>query len=152
MTTRAINNEVDQHTVDDAELAAGTVGIDKDYERALKGIRNDVEQIREIDQSLAVVSRETVDELINVLQLNNKVLRLENFAEGREILIYPKGLVLIRDIDGDIEPKPLVDLEPPFLYAILKQLIPKLKESLDDKKRADQNLLEELAKVRESLV
>lgn len=128
------------------------IGINEDYPRALKDIRNDVEQIHEIGQSLAVVSREIVDELIRVLQLNNRALRLENFTEGREIIIHPKGFVLIREKEGDIEPRLLIDLEPAFLHTILKRLIPKLKDSLDDRKRSDEGLLEKLIKIRDPLV
>jgi len=142
----------EQSSADDVLLAVGTMRIEEDYVKTLEGIKNDVEQIHEIDQSLTVVSRDIVDEMMKVLQLNNEVLQLENFTESKEVIIYPKGIILIRSIDGDIEPRTLVDLEPPLLYAVLKQLIPKLKESLDDKKRSNENLLAELTKTHESIV
>lgn len=98
------------------------------------------------------MSHEIVDELIRVLQLNNRTIQLESFAKGGKIIIHPKGFVLIRDKDGDIEPRLLVDLEPLLLHAILKRLIPKLKASLDDRKRSDESLLDELTKMRDFLV
>jgi len=151
LTTKVINNLDEQPSTEDSKSAIETAGINENYEKALKSIRNNAEQIREIDQSLAVASHEVVDELVKVLQLNNRILRLANL-EGMEVTVYPKGFAIIKDIDGNVEPKPLAELEPPFLYAVLKQLIPKLKESLDEKKHSNESLLEELTKTHESLV
>ena len=151
MSIEVITKTEEKSPVDNAQLAEA-IGIDENYVKALKGIINDVEQIREIGQSLAVVSREIVDELIRVLQLNNRTLRLENLAEDGEVVVHPKGFVLIRDEEGDIEPRLMIDLEPAFLQAILRQLIPKLKASLDDRKRSDEGLLGDLIKIRDPLV
>ena len=135
----------------DMRSAAEGMGMDKSDIEAIKDLRNDVEQIHEISQSLATVSHEIVDEIVKLLQLNNKPLLLEN-SEGKEIVVYPTGLIQIRDEDGDIGPRPLSDLEPFSLSSILKQLIPKLKTSLDNKKQLDEGLLENLIKIRDTLV
>lgn len=132
-------------------VAEESTAVNEDTLKALKKIRNNIEQIREIDQSQVAVSREIVNETMKIFQLNNRVIRLADF-DGREIVIHPKGFALILSKDGNMEPKQLNDLEPAFLHMILKQLIPKLKESLDERKKSDQNLLEDLIKIRESLV
>jgi len=140
----------------DVQHAVKDVGNEENYVKTLKGIMDDVEQIHEISQSLNAVSREIVEELIKVLQVNNKVLRLENFEGGKEVVVHPKGFVLIRDKirdkDENTEPRLLTDLEPPLLHAILKKLIPKLKASLDDRKQSKESLLEELIRIRDSFV
>ena len=147
-------------SVDELGLAAETTVKEK-YEGDIKSIRNDFEQISEINQSLSIVSHDIVEELTKILQLNGRVIRLENFDEDTEVDVYPKGLVIIRRekkieapaiVNEEVEPRPLADLEPPFLYAILRHLIPKLKESLDDRKRYGEKLLDELTRTRETLV
>jgi len=135
-----------------ARFTTETRETDEDCIKTLKEVANNVEQIREIDQSLSVVAREVVDELMKTLQLNNRTLRLESCVEDREVIIYPKGFVLTQDDDGNIEPKLLIDLEPALLYAILRKLIPELRDSLEEKKRTDEELLERLIKIRDPLV
>lgn len=137
---------------EEIQRAVENLETDEGYVKALKGIRNDIEQIHEIGQSLTVVSREIADELIKVLQLNNRPLKLEDFDEDRDIVVHPRGFVLIQDGEGDVEPRLLVDLEPALLHAVLRRLIPALKESLDKRKRKDEGLLEELIKTRDPLV
>lgn len=127
-------------------------GIDESCIKTLKDIGNDVEQIGEIRQSLNVISREIISEVTKVLQLNNRPLQLGNFTEGEEVDIHPNGFVLIRDEEGDIQIRLLTDLEPSLLHAILKRLIPKLKASLDERKQAGEDLLEDLIKVRDTLI
>jgi hypothetical protein len=117
---------------------------------ALKDIRNDAEQIREIGQSLTTVSREIVNDLTKVLRLSNRTLQLDDF-DSQEIVVHPDGFVLIKDKNGNIKPRTLIDLEPPFFHAILKQLLPKLKVSLDETKQSEEHMLEELSKIREHL-
>lgn len=151
MTTETIV-KTDMRFPADVQHAVKDVGNEENYVKTLKGIMDDVEQIHEISQSLNAVSREIVEELIKVLQVNNKVLRLENFEGGKEVVVHPKGFVLIRDKDENTEPRLLTDLEPPLLHAILKKLIPKLKASLDDRKQSKESLLEELIRIRDSFV
>ena len=76
---------------------------------------------------MTVVSHEIVEEIIKILQLNNKVIQLENFTEDIGVVVYQNGLIQIRNIDGNTELKLLANLEPFFLSNVLKQLIPKLK-------------------------
>jgi len=58
---------------------------------------------------------------------------------------------VIRDERGVIEPSLLTNLEPQVLHSILKKLILILKDHLDEKRRSDESLLEELIKVRDSV-
>jgi hypothetical protein len=117
---------------------------------ALRDIRNNTEQIREIGQSLATMSREIANGLTKVLKLSNRTLQLDDF-DGQEIDVHPDGFILIREKDGNVTPRPLVDLEPPFLHAIIKQLLPKLKVGLDEVKQEEEHMLDELSKVHENL-
>jgi hypothetical protein len=123
---------------------------DESHVDALRDIRNNIEQIREIGQSLTTVSREIANELTKVLKMSNRTLQLDDF-DSQEIVVHPDGFVLMKDKDGNVKPRTLIDLEPPFLHAILKQLLPKLKVSLDETKQAGEDLLEELSKMHEHL-
>jgi hypothetical protein len=123
---------------------------DESYIDALRDVRNNTEQIREIGQSLATVSREIANELTKLLKLINRTLQLDDF-DSQEIVVHPDGFVLMKDKDGNVKPRTLVDLEPPFLHAILKQLLPKLKVGLDETKKSGEDLLEELSKIHEHL-
>jgi hypothetical protein len=126
------------------------IEINESHIDVLRDIRNDTQQIREIGQSLTTVSREIADELTKVLKLSNRTLQLDDF-DGQEIVVHPDGFILMKDNDGNIKPRTLIDLEPPFLYAILKQLLPKLKVSLDEMKRSGEDMLEEFSKIHEHL-
>lgn len=152
MTAEAITKMDKSASIEKARFDTESTETDEDDIKTLKEVANNLEQIREIDQSLSVVVREIVDELAKALQLNDRILRLENCVEDKEILIHPKGFALIQDKEGNIEPRLLIDLEPKFLYAILKRLIPELRDSLEDKKRLDEELLERFIKIREPLV
>ena len=150
MIAKATANTPESSPIDDAPLPVESMEIDESHFETLKDIRNNVEQIHEISQSLTAVSHEIVDELAKFLQINNRPLRLENFNE-KEVVVHPNGFVLIQNKDGDTEPRLLNDVEPALLQSILKQLIPKLRDSLDDRKKSDEGLLEKLIRVRDSI-
>ncbi|MFH0896676.1 MAG: hypothetical protein V1850_01325 [Candidatus Bathyarchaeota archaeon] len=139
-------------SIDREKSASGSLEIAKSHIEALTGIRNNAEQIQEIGQSLTAVSHEIIDELTKILKLNNRALQLGNLADAEEIVIHPNGFIMIKYKDGESEPRQLNDLEPLFLQAVLRQLLPKLKASLDDRKRAGEVMLEEFSKIRDNLV
>ena len=118
---------------------------------SLKEMRNTVDQIQEINQSLGAIGREIVEELNKILKMNNKPFTLENF-NGREAVVHPNSFILIQDKEGNVSPRQLNDLEPLVLFSVLKELIPKLKSSLDVKKQLDESLMENLSKIRDLLV
>lgn len=152
MTTRTTYDNTDGHSsTDELRPVAEAAEATERYEKSLKSIRNNIEQLHEINQSISAISQEIVDEITKVLQLNNTILQLEGL-EDFEATVYPNGLALIRGADGKNDLRSLSDFRPAFLCEVLKQLIPKLKESLDDRKREGENLLGELTKTHESLV
>ncbi len=152
MTTK-VTSSIDEPLADSA-FQMRTLASE-DCAKTLKDIRNNVEQLSEIRQSLTSVSRELVEELMKIIQLNNKPLslqlELENLGD-KEITVHPKGFVLIRGRSGEDEPKLLADLEPSLLHAVLVQLLPKLRDSLDGRKQSDEALLGQLIEIRESMM
>ena len=150
LIAKATANTPESPLIDDTPSPVESMENDESYFESFKDIRNNVEQIHEISQSLTAVSHEIVDELKKFLQINNRPLRLENFNE-KEVVVHPNGFVLMQNKDGDTEPRLLNDVEPALLQSILKQLIPKLRDSLDDRKKSDEGLLEKLIRVRDSI-
>jgi len=139
-------------TEDDTEIIEKTSGEEDeiDYLKDLKAIRNDVEQINELNQSLVRNCRDLAEEVIKILKLVRKTLVVE-VSEKAEMAVDPNGYMLLKAGDSPVKPLPLAELPPELMGRVLKKLMPKLRESLKEQRQAKEELASDLARIRESL-
>lgn len=120
------------------------------YMDDIKAIRNDVEQINELDQSLAVNCQDLAEEVTKILKINDKTLMID-VSERVKVTVTPNGYVLLKVGDHPPKPSPLAKLSPKLMDKTLKKLMPKLRESLKEQRRSREELATDLTRIRESL-
>ena len=144
MTAEAIEEEENTKVLQESEEA------ETDYLEDITAIRNDVEQINELDQTLVASCKDLAEEVTKVLKLIDKTLTID-VSKKTKMTVTPNGYVLIKSEDESPKPSPLSELSPGLMNETLKRLIPKLRESLDEQRRKREELASDLARIRESL-
>ena len=145
MTTEAIIEEETNEALEEASEEVAT-----NYIEDVKAIRNDVEQIGELDQTLTASCKDLAEEVMKILRLIDKTLVIE-VSKKMRMTVTPNGYVLLKSDDEAPRPAPLSELSPKLMDITMRKLMPKLRESLKEQRRKREELASDLARIRESL-
>lgn len=124
----------------------------RDRIESIRIVRNEAEQIKELDQHLTDTCHEIIDELSKILILVDEQIVLDDsLNDNNENILDPKGILIQKNSDGEISPIQLYKLNPLHLLSFLEEFIPKLRTVLNNKKRSKENLSENLVQILDSL-
>jgi hypothetical protein len=125
--------------------------IIRDRIESIRIVRNEAEQIKELDQHLADTCHEIIDELSKILILvDEQIVLSDSLDDKNENILDPKGILLQKNSDGEISPIQLYKLNPLHLLSFLEEFIPKLRIVLNNKKRSKESLSENLVQILDS--
>lgn len=139
-------------SVEGRGVSGGDVEAVKGSVESLRRMRNDAEQIMELDQYLASTSREIVGELAKILGLIDRRITVRNpTVEDGNVLLDSRGILIWDSGGGEMETLQLVELSPQELLTLLGELIPKMGEMVSDQKRRKEILSDSLIQILDSL-